>query len=169
MDDIAKYNVDRWRSLTSANATFTRPDFGLDRHTARDRLDPQGRFDDVVGKEVLCLAGGGGQQSLAFALLGATVTVADLSEEQLQRDAEAAARHNLRLNLLQTDMRDLASLNESSFDVVCHPYSINFVPDVGEVFREVARVLRTGGIYQCNCANPAFIGIRGSDWAGRDT
>src|SRR5215475_15002000 len=64
-------------------------------------------------------------------------------------------------------MRDLSSLDESSFDVVCHPYSLNFVPHVHEVFRQVARVLRTGGIYQFNCANPAFMGTRVSDWTGR--
>jgi 2-polyprenyl-3-methyl-5-hydroxy-6-metoxy-1,4-benzoquinol methylase len=167
LDDIAKYNVDRWRSLASADAIFTRPDFRLDKHTARDRLDPQGRLGDVAGKEVLCLAGGGGQQSIAFALLGARVTVADLSKEQLQRDADAAAQYKITLNLLQKDMRDLSSLGETSFDIVCHPYSLNFVPDVHEVFRQVARVLRTGGIYQFNCANPAFMGIRLSDWTGR--
>jgi len=71
LDDIAKYNVDRWRSLASADAIFTRPDFRLDKQTARNRLDPQGRLGDMAGKEVLCLAGGGGQQSIAFALLGA--------------------------------------------------------------------------------------------------
>jgi len=130
-------------------------------------LDPHGKLGDVAGKEVLCLAGGGGQQSIAFALLGANVTVVDLSEEQLQRDADAATRYNLKLNLLHKDMRDLSSLSEISFDVVYHPYSLNFVPDVPGVFRQVARVLRTGGIYHFNCANPAFMGIRGSDWTGR--
>ena len=48
LDDIAKYNVDRWRSLASAEAIFTRPDFRLDRNSARKRLDPQGKLGDVV-------------------------------------------------------------------------------------------------------------------------
>jgi len=167
LDDIAKYNVDRWRSLASAEAIFTRPDFRLDKHTAHNRLNGEGKLGDVAGKEVLCLAGGGGQQSIAFALLGANVTVVDLSEEQLQRDADAAAHYKVKVSLLRKDMRDLSSLDESSFDVVCHPYSLNFVRHVHEVFRQVARVLRTGGIYQFNCANPAFMSLRGSDWTGR--
>ena len=166
MDDIAKYNVNRWRLLVSARAIFTRPDFGLDKQTALNRLDPKGKLDNVSGKEVLCLAGGGGQQSIRFALLGARVTVADLSEEQLQRDADAAAQYNVELNLLRKDMRDLSSLDESSFDVVYHSYSINFVPYAHEVFRQVARVLRMGGIYHFSCANPAFMSIRVSDWTG---
>ena len=41
--------------------------------------------------DVLCLAAGGGQQSVAFALLGANVTVFDLSETQLEHDRLAAA------------------------------------------------------------------------------
>ena len=44
------------------------------------------------GDRVLCLAGGGGQQSVIYSLLGADVTVFDLTPEQLDRD-RAAARH----------------------------------------------------------------------------
>ena len=40
-------------------------------------------MDEVT---VLCLACGGGQQSVALALLNANVTVFDLSEGQLDRD-----------------------------------------------------------------------------------
>src|SRR5215831_2222070 len=167
MDDIAKYNLDRWRSLASAEAIFTRPDFDLDKQTALKRLDPERKLGDVAGKEVLCLASGGGQQSVAFALLDANVTVVDLSEEQLQKDAAAAAHYKVQVNLVRKDMRDLSSFEASSFDVVYHSYSLNFVPDVREVFRQVARVLRTEGIYRFNCANPAFMRIRGSDWTGR--
>jgi len=166
MDDIAKYNVNRWRALASAGAIFTRPDFKLDRDSASHRLDPEGKLGDLAGKEVLCLAGGGGQQSVAFALLGAKVTVVDLSEEQLQRDTEAATHYNLKLNLVRSDMRDLSALNQNAFDIVHHSYSLNFVRDAGAVFREVARVLRTGGVYWFHCANPASIGIRQWDWNG---
>jgi 2-polyprenyl-3-methyl-5-hydroxy-6-metoxy-1,4-benzoquinol methylase len=167
LDDVAKYNIDRWRALVSADAIFCQPAFRLDKHSARNRLDPEGRLGDVAGQQVLCLAGGGGQQSIAFALMGAIVTVADLSQEQLQKDAETAAQYKLNLNLLQSDMRDLSILGESSFDIVWHPYSINFVPEVRAVFGQVARVLKTGGVYRFNCANPAFMGVRGADWNGR--
>ena len=50
--------------------------------------------------------------------------------------------------------------------MVFHSYSINFVPDARAVFAQVARVLRPGGCYHFNCANPAFIGIQASDWDG---
>ena len=82
MDKVAQYNIARWNALVRANALFTRPYLNLDQETALARVDPEGRLGALPGKEVLCLAGGGGQQSAAFALLGANVTVFDLSEGQ---------------------------------------------------------------------------------------
>ena len=166
MDDVAKYNIERWQMLAQANAIFTRPYLDLDKDSALNYLDPERRLGDVAGKDVLCLAAGGGQQSVAFALLDANVTVVDISEAQLQRDAEAAAHYKLKLNLFQGDMRDLSRFGDDMFDIVWQPYSLNFVPDTRVVFREVAHVLRVGGIYHFNCANPFFIGLGQKDWNG---
>jgi SAM-dependent methyltransferase len=153
--------------LVEANALFTRPDLNLDIVSARARLDPEGRLGNFAGKDVLCLACGGGQQSVAFALLGANVTVCDLSAAQLQRDAEAAKHYGVNIKIVQGDMRDLSCFEETAFDIVYHAYSLGFVPDVGAVFQQVARVLRTGGIYYFNCANPFFIGLSERDWNGQ--
>jgi 2-polyprenyl-3-methyl-5-hydroxy-6-metoxy-1,4-benzoquinol methylase len=51
----------------------------LDTASARACIDPDGWLGALDGLRVLCLASGGGQQSAAFALLGAQVTVVDLS------------------------------------------------------------------------------------------
>lgn len=166
MDEIARYNVERWRALAEARALFTRPSLNLDAASALERIDPEGRLGELAGKDVLCLACGGGQQSAAFALLGAKVTVLDLSEAQLKRDAEAAAHYGLDLKIVEGDMRDLSSLERGAFDIVYHAYSIGFVPDARVVFQQVARVLRPGGIYYFNCANPFFMGMSERDWNG---
>jgi SAM-dependent methyltransferase len=166
MDEIAKYNRERWRSLVEANALFTRPKLDLDAASARKMVDPDGKLGDVSGKEVLCLASGGGQQSAAFALLGAKVTVFDLSEEQLRRDIETARFYKTEIKIVQGDMRNLSCFERGSFDVVFHSYSLNFVPDAKKVFRQVAGVLREGGIYRFNCANPFTIGTSHEDWNG---
>ena len=141
MDELTKYNITRWKALVDADALFTRPALSLDAISARDRLDPEGRLGDVAAKDVLCLACGGGQQSIAFALLKANVTVFDLSEAQLDRDREAAAHFNVDIKTLQGDMRDLSHLAEASFDIVYHSYSLGFVPNAHVVFQQVARVL----------------------------
>ena len=166
MDEIARYNIERWKALADADAVFTRPALGLDPVSARESVDPEGRLGGVAGKEVLCLASGGGQQSAAFALLGARVTVFDLSEDQLRRDREAAAHYGIDIRVRQGDMRDLSCFEEAAFDIVYHGYSLGFVPDARAVFRQVARVMRPGGTYHFHCANPFFSGLGERDWGG---
>jgi SAM-dependent methyltransferase len=167
MDEVAKYNTERWEALVRANALFTRPALHLSTESARQRVDRDGRLGNVAGKDVLCLASGGGQQGPAFALLGARVTVADLSAGQLERDRTAAAHYKVDIRTVQADMRDLSALETSSFDLVWQPYSLNFVPDCRPVFAEVARVLRSGGIYHLQCANPFVAGLGTKDWNGK--
>jgi SAM-dependent methyltransferase len=166
MDDVAQYNIKRWNALVEADAVFTRPALHLDPDLAQAAIDPEGRLGTVAGKDVLCLACGGGQQSVAFALLGALVTVFDLSEAQLQRDRAAAAHFGVNITTLQGDMRDLSRFEAASFDIVYHAYSLGFVPDASLVFGEVARVLRPGGLYHFNCGNPFSMGLREKDWNG---
>jgi SAM-dependent methyltransferase len=93
---------------------------------------------------VLCLASGGGQQSAAFALLGAYVTDFDLSVTQLERDVD---HYGVNIRIVRGDMRDLSCLERSAFDIVYQAYSIGFVPPVESVFREAANVIRPGSVY----------------------
>jgi ubiquinone/menaquinone biosynthesis C-methylase UbiE len=167
VDEIAEYNRGRWRRLVDANAVFTRPALDLDAETARRRIDPSGRLGAVDGKRVLVLAGGGGQQSVAFALLGAQVTVLDLSDAQLSRDRDASAQLGLEIRTVQGDMRDLSTFDAAAFDIVSQPYSLNFVPDCRTVFREVARVVRPGGMYCVDVATPYVLGVGERDFDGQ--
>lgn len=167
MDAIAAYNLARWEALGRSQAVWTRPWLDLDAAGARERVDPEHLLGDLAGKSVLCLASGGGQQSAAFALLGARVTVVDLSPSQLAQDAAAARHHGLTIRTAHADMRDLSALDPDAFDVVCHPYSINFVPDAAAVFGQVARVIRPSGMYHLMTANPFLAGLGTHAWTGR--
>jgi SAM-dependent methyltransferase len=166
MDEVAAFNQARWQALAEADALFTRPALNLDAASARARVDPDGWLGPLEGKRVLCLAGGGGQQSAAFALLGARVTVVDLSDAQLARDAQVATHYGVAIETLQADMRDLSALEAGAFDIVQHAYSINFVPDVRVVFQQVARILRRGGIYTLHFANPFVHSLNPRAWDG---
>ncbi|TMR98355.1 class I SAM-dependent methyltransferase [Nonomuraea basaltis] len=167
-DEIYHYNEERWEALVEADALFTRPMLDLDAEKAQAYLglDRLGIPGDLAGRKVLCLAGGGGQQSAAFALLGADVTVFDISSGQLERDRSAAEHYGVGIRTIQGDMRDLSALDDSSFDLVWHPYSLTFVPDSRIVFREVARVVERGGYYYLMCANPFFSGLTHDSWNG---
>lgn len=166
-DEVAAYNVARWRALAEGGALYTRPLLDLDAAAARAFVDPSGWLGDLEGRRVLCLAGGGGRESAAFSLLGARVTVFDLSPEQLERDRAAAAHYGFEVETVRGDMRDLSALDGPGFDLVWHPYSINFVPDARRVFREAARVARPGALYRLMCANPSVLGATPRDWDGR--
>jgi SAM-dependent methyltransferase len=167
MDEIAEYNVERWRRLVELGALYTRPLLNLDAASARAVVDARGWLGELKGRRVLCLAGGGGRESAAFAVLGARVTVFDLSEEQLAQDRRAAAHYGLEVETIRGDMRDLSPLDGAGFDIVSHSYSLNFVPDARAVFRQVARVVRRGGLYRLMCANPFVMGASTKDWDGR--
>ena len=52
-------------------------------------------------------------------------------------------------------MKDLRVFDDESFDLVVHPCSNCFVPDVAAVWGEVFRILRPGGILLSGFVNPA--------------
>ena len=167
MDDILKTNRERWNALARANVEYSQPFLDFTREQAAQYIYRHGVLQNVAGKQVLCLASGGGQDSVAFGLLGADVTVLDLSDVQLERDRQGAAHHGLAVTAIQGDMRDLSIFRADTFDVVWQVYSINFVPSVGPVFREVAHVLKPGGIYFVQFANPFVHSIDEDAWDGR--
>jgi SAM-dependent methyltransferase len=111
---------------------------------------------DVAGKQVLCLASGGGQQAPILAAAGAVVTVLDNSPKQLERDAKTGEQHGLAITTVRGDMANLETFPDASFDVVVHPVSNCFVPDVLPVWREAFRVLRPGGTLLSGFANPVM-------------
>jgi len=116
---------------------------------------PRAWFPEMRGADVLCLASGGGQQGPVFAAAGADVTVLDNSPKQLAQDRLVAERESLELETVQGDMRDLSAFADESFDLVFHPVSNLFVPEVRPVWREAFRVLRRGGILLAGFLNPA--------------
>jgi len=116
---------------------------------------PRSWFGEIRGKSVLCLASGGGQQAPILAAAGAHVISFDLSDEQLAKDRLVGDRDNLQLKCVQGDMADLSCFANDSFDLIFHPVSNVFVPDVEAVWRECHRVLRKGGSLLSGFMNPA--------------
>lgn len=111
---------------------------------------------DLRGVEVLCLASGGGQQGPVLAAAGARVTVYDNSPRQLAQDRLVAEREGLTITTVEGDMRALTAFGAASFDLIVHPVSNLFVPEVRPVWAEAARVLRPGGALLAGFMNPAM-------------
>jgi SAM-dependent methyltransferase len=67
-----------------------------------------------------------------------------------------AERHGLPITILLGDMANLEMFADDSFDLIVHPCSNSFVPDVLPVWREAFRVLRRGCCLLAGFANPAL-------------
>ena len=115
---------------------------------------PREWFPDITNLDVLCLASGGGQQGPILAAAGAHVTVLDNSPRQLAQDRKVAEREGLQIALIEGDMADLSAFADGSFDLIVHPVSNVFVPEVRPVWAEAYRVLRSGGVLLAGFVNP---------------
>jgi len=130
----------------------------------KDFLDPLAAVDDcgwlggnVRGRRVLCLAAGGGKHGPLLAAAGAEVTVVDLSPAMLEQDRRVAAARGLELRTVEASMDELSMLPSASFEIVIHPVSTCYVPDLAAVYREVARVTAAGGLYISQHKQPASL------------
>jgi len=176
--DVLAHNRISWDRQAEQQCAWSRPVSAEEIAAARNgdwqvRLTPSplpaGWLDDVRGLRILCLASGGGQQAPLLAAAGADVTVFDASDGQLQLDRMVAQREHLALGIVQGDMRDLSVFTDAAFDLVFHPISNLYVPDIGPVWRECFRVLRSGGSLLSSFYNPVvFVGDRDPRFAEQE-
>ncbi len=193
MDNITDIVRDVWNNHVDNNDKYTTPWLNVTKEQidkiSRGELSglhnptefPQGHklsaiyrdiHGNLSGKKVLCLASGGGQQSVVYSLLGADVTVFDLNEKQLKSDESAARNYGYKIKTAVGDMRNLSVFQNESFDYIFQPISACFIPKLNQLYTEVYRVLKKGGTYLVEHMNPAtypstfFNGIDGWDGVG---
>ncbi len=141
------HNRSAWSDLSSDSrfAASTMPK--LDRDQAQRAIDPWIRDAHIEGKRLLLLGGAGGTHAALYAMAGATVTVVDLSSEQLALDRAQAAELGLDLQLIAGSADDLTMLQAESFEIAVQPVLSSYLSDVALLYRQVHRVLRSGGVY----------------------
>ena len=164
--DIASYNRQAWDKAVEKNNKWTQVVSKEVIEQARSgkfeilltplKPIPSDWLGDVRGKTVLCLASGGGQQTPILAAAGAKVTVLDNSPNQLAQDQKVADREGLTITTVLGDMRDLSMFENNHFDLIVHPCSNSFIPNVEPVWQECSRVLKTGGHLLSGFINPCF-------------
>lgn len=164
--DVLRYNREAWDRESAEGSEWSTPVTPEEIALAREgRLEliltpnlpvPRDWLGEVNGARVLCLASAGGQQAPLLAAAGAEVTSFDLSAEQLAKDRLVAEREGLEIELVEGDMADLSVFADARFDLVFHPTSNVFVPDLDPVWRECHRVLRAGGNLLSGFVNPVF-------------
>lgn len=100
---------------------------------------------DLTGKKVLGLASGGGQQGPLLKALGADVTILDNSSAMLEVERQVMEREGYQLEIVKADMTQPLPFEDETFDYIIHPISNCYVEKVEPIWRECARVLKSGG------------------------
>ena len=147
-NEAAAATQQAWDRLVFQNNRFTKPASDEDFNNPLSVVDGCNWLNgDIRGQSVLCLAAGGGRQGPLYAAAGGQVTVVDISPAMLAIDRDVAQQRNLQLKTVMTTMEDLSMFKDDEFDLVVHPVSTCYVADLEPVYREVARVIRDGGVY----------------------
>ncbi|WP_051637506.1 class I SAM-dependent methyltransferase [Rhodococcus sp. UNC363MFTsu5.1] len=144
-----------WWDADAADYHRTHGDFlGVDSAAGEFIWCPEGLHEgdvrllgDVTGRDVLEVGCGSAPCARWLAGQGARVVGLDLSMGMLTRGVEAMAKGGPRVPLVQAGAESLPFADES-FDIVCSAFgAVPFVADSALVMREVARVLRPGGLW----------------------
>ncbi|MDR6552287.1 class I SAM-dependent methyltransferase [Paenibacillus qinlingensis] len=102
---------------------------------------------DPAGKRVLNLLGSHGRKAISLALLGAEVTVVDISEENRLYAMQVAAATGVQIDYICSDALDIP--NEETlgqFDIVLMEFGVlHYFTDLHAIFSVVQRRLRNKG------------------------
>ena len=171
MTNLLEHNRTAWNEEVKKGNTWTIPATKEEIEEARKghykivltpfKPVPQDWLGDIKGKNILCLASGGGQQGPILAAAGAKVTVFDNSDQQLKRDSDLASEFDLDITTVQGNMQDLGCFQDQEFDLIIHPVSNCFIDDILPVWKESFRVLKLNGRMLSGFCNPILFMI---DW-----
>lgn len=151
-EKIAAARQGDWQIILTPEKPVPRARFSTMQHSNLHGL----QHSNLHGMKILCLASGGGQQGPILAAAGAVVTVFDNSPRQLAQDRMVAQREGLDIRTVEGDMADLSIFDDGSFDLIVHPCSNLFVPQIRPVWREAFRVLKPGGALLSGFTNPVL-------------
>src|SRR3954471_5614311 len=110
---------------------------------------------NVEGKRVLEL-GAGAQAAIAFAKQGAHAIGVDSSSERLAELRGQADDAEVKIELHESDLADIAFVRADSIDLVFSAYAFDDVDDLNRVFRQVHRVLRQEAPLVFSVSHPAY-------------
>ena len=117
---------------------------------------------NLQGRKVLLPSSGDNHAAFAFALMGGSVTSADISEKQLEHAEETARKLGLDITFVCDDTMRLSNIGDGRFDLV---YTSNgthtWITDLGAMYENIARVLKPSGfsiMYDIHPFNRPFSG-----------
>lgn len=147
-----------WTRYTTAGAD------GLHRPTDHVELGPGEVADldrrllgDVDGMRILELGTGSGNSAVALAKQGARVVAIDPDETQVAVARSASEAADVHVETHHGDLADLAFLHADIFDAVLSVHALATLADLGRVFRQTHRLLKTDRPILFSLPHPATL------------
>lgn len=111
----------------------------------------------VQGKRVLVLGCGTGADAIALAQDGARVIVVESDSERIAEARGATEDAGVKVEFHHSDLADLAFVRGDQVDLALSIYALAAVEDLGRVFRQVHRVLRSDAPLLLSLPHPAAL------------
>ena len=118
---------------------------------------------DLGGKAVLDAGCGEGANTRMFARRGARMTGVDLSGKMIEFSREEERREPLGIRYERASCTDMKMFKAESFDAAISTMALMDGPDFPGAMREIARVLRHGGMLAFSILHPCF-STKGFGW-----
>ncbi|MBS4220310.1 class I SAM-dependent methyltransferase [Bacillus sp. FJAT-49711] len=102
---------------------------------------------NVSGKKIANLLGSGGIRAVALAVLGADVTIVDISEENARYARELSKEANVNINYIVSDLFDIPIKEmKSQFDIVFMEFGIlHYFSDLEKLGQIIVALLKENG------------------------
>ena len=114
---------------------------------------------NLEGKRVLELGCGGGPASVVMAKQGARVIAVDDSADQIGHARRLCEREEVKVELHQGDLAELAFVRADGIDVALSIYALGGVEDLNRVFRQVHRVLKPEAPLVISIPHPTYLAV----------
>lgn len=143
---------------------FWMKDLGLPRDVAKDMMQQPEKYlrrhleylGDVSKMKIANLLGSCGKKAIPLALLGADVTIVDISEDNKKYAMEVAKEAGIDLTYIVSDFLDLdISKMLNSFDIVYLEGGVlHYFSDLNEFSKKIYALLKVGGKLVLNDFHP---------------
>lgn len=141
VNDYDRYAAERQKKLQNGE---TLPHRFVEKPAMRSLLP------GLKAKKILLLGSGTGEESVMLEEYGATeMTGVDLSKESVRLANQSYPQHHFIVG----DMHEL-KFDDNSFDFVYSSLTVHYSPRPIDVYKEVMRVLKPGGVFQFSVGHP---------------
>lgn len=163
LNKVSDFNAKTWDQWSQEDFVWTVPCSAEQFAKTKERdiqliLTPMKKaplwWFEGLGKRVLGLASGGGQQGPVLAAHDYCVTILDNSMRQLKAERLVAERESYPILALQADMTLPFPFKDETFDMIIHPVSNCYIEDLQPTWNECYRVLRHAGVLMAGWTNP---------------